>query len=1491
MLKFGQIRSGVDGQRGSFERLVRHLAEVNPPAGAAEFRPIEGAGGDGGVEAYWVCTDGTEAGYQAKFHERPGDIDWPKLDSSVRTALENRPALTHLTVAMPCDLTDKRRQRGTSAREKWDKRVQSWKQIAFPRDVAFEFLGVSQIERLLTEQNAVGLREYWFGEKTLSAEWFAEQFARTVTRLEERYHPEDHVDVNASQFFRSLRGSSDWRLGYNPLVKELIEALTDTPEPSSRDAGWYAALTKSIDLLADLARAPIAPGATFPVEHWIQACSTATDALDRALTLLHEKEGTGSQTYERNQRRAMLGELGRVLSTIAERLRSTFQAADLSRYGIIVGEAGSGKSHLMAAEVAAALNAGEPAIMLLGTDFTLGEEPGLQIARRLELGALTTERFLGALEAAAAARGTRALICIDALNEGGGWRFWRERLASFAAQVRANSRLALCISCRDVYAEKVLTAAAREHAAAVEIEGFQSDAELERAATVYMDQRGIARPATPWLPPEFANPLFLRTACVSLERQGMRQFPLGLRGARKMLSFYLDAAANTLDTEYDGTDELAPSLRKAVIEIAGDMAAKRADYVERRTAGRILEAAFESYRCPPGKTWLDLMRLRGLLRADPPECDPSTEADPLEAREDVLRFAFQRIQDQLIAKSLTQDCKGPDNLFEKGGPLAFMIGRWGIEEHWRGVFVALAIEFADEWAAEIVDYMPGKWGNAWSAPSLQEAFVESVRWRQHGSFGPRSLELLNAMDWQTTPIDLLIELSAVEGHPWNGDKLHENLTQRPMPERDAFWTTRINGNVELRGPAHRLTDWGLGTGPATASDETIRLALSTLGWLFTATNMALRDRATKAAAQILIRHPSAIDEFFARFAEVDDVYVLERVLAAVAGGCLRDPNINRLKLAAAATWRHVFGKRVVPAHLLLRDYARLIIELANERGHLPEGCDLARCRPPYGSAAPRFGLDKAKVKDEADAVGDYYIFDSCTGLAGDFGTYTVKQRIREFSSVRRSRPRPLRLSEAFDKFKQRWIVGDELKESLLNILTLTAPRDHRGQDEPSRAESFAHADRELRRLLSGTAILAFAMDVLPFLQGQEGWSGIGDELGQIDDEQARLWIAQRALRLGWNKDLFPHDYSSGSETSRATRIERIGKKYQWIAYHELLAKLSDNYWLAPEWEDGASRAYDTPVDLPFLRDLELTIAPREEGDSVPMSDGLPAVPRLTLAAVPTAEMEPWVFDDKVARERLGLAVCPDIEVTSGEWLTLYRYTSRMTRHAPVEDRSGAPFRLNDFHFVLMAGMKIGQAAEFARRMRSSWSDFHHDWMTWGDLTDGPYLYEAGVRGTWPDTEWVETDGFRSPRATYLRFCREYRWERHLDGTLPTGFSLQVPNPWLLKDLGLHANPHVPGVWADAAGRATIVSNVGGGNSYCLVRRDAMEAVLLDRGVTPLWVGVGERTAWPNPKENAGPRRRWNGVIWTDGDDGKMEAWTEDFIPSLGLWQRRRLNWS
>src|SRR3712207_4217574 len=101
MVDFSQIRSYKTGARDAFEELVCQLARLDKPDAFREFRRVEGAGGDGGLEAYWLLPDGAKIGYQAKYFLHSRDIDWAQIDESVEQAIATHPTLKRYVVALP----------------------------------------------------------------------------------------------------------------------------------------------------------------------------------------------------------------------------------------------------------------------------------------------------------------------------------------------------------------------------------------------------------------------------------------------------------------------------------------------------------------------------------------------------------------------------------------------------------------------------------------------------------------------------------------------------------------------------------------------------------------------------------------------------------------------------------------------------------------------------------------------------------------------------------------------------------------------------------------------------------------------------------------------------------------------------------------------------------------------------------------------------------------------------------------------------------------------------------------------------------------------------------------------------------------------------------------------------------------------------------------------------------------------------------------------
>jgi hypothetical protein len=1460
MLDFTRIIAGVAGQRETFEELVCQIARRVPPNGSSEFRRIHGAGGDGGVEAVWLLKNGEEVGYQAKYYVTSAGIDWGAIDNSVDTALSTHPAMRTMHIAIACSLTGPTKRRtkaGTPTANgwtEWETHKAKWTGNAAALGRAVEFVPwtAPDLEELLTRPETIGLSDYWFGAIELTPERLAAECQRTVDALEERYHPEDHVDVSTRSVFDGLLHNAALRqtiattravlvdtrrLGRRPavlgsadgvrldtidaLATKLIDSMAQPPGP--RDAAAYSGWESTALELRKLLFESIQADGNLLRKAKDKAKAAPSD---RATPIpIEESNDRASLDYHLDG----LGKLQDAVGDVLQLTASSECRADATRFALLDGRAGSGKSHLVASEIERALASRAPALFMIGTDFTTHGTPENQMLAHFEWGQHTFDKMLGALSAQAEAEGTRGLVAIDALNEGAGAALWRTALQGFARRVLAFPNLALCVSCRREYLDHLIVPAVAQMATTVEISGFETPADVERAARVYMDKRGIVRPATPWLNPEFSNPLFLRTTCLALQAEGRTAFPRGMRGTSEVLNFYLTSTGRYLSTSYDGSDVLVGPLRSALLALATSMADARRDSVPRGAAHRIVEQAFEGFAPPANKTWLETLRFRGLLRYDP---DPGTDSkDPLAVPVDVVRFSFQRFGDHLVARALLEGISSPVGLFDPGGKLAFLLTKYGVAYEWSGLFYALFLHFADRYGVELVDELPGGFDDWWDKWPVEDAFVDSIRWRSPTAFSDRTLELLNRLSRYEEDITaLLVELAVVENHPWNVELLHRNLISRTIVERDAFWTVAINAAHDDPGhPLARLTDWSLNSGVGQASDATLDLALATLAWSCTSTSARIRDTASKAVLSILATRPTLAAPLFERFTSCDDPYVVERLYAALYGAALRTLDPATLGEFASVAWSHCF-QGGPPVHLLTRDYARGTIELAVSAGACDPSIDLERCRPPHGSKSPNFSVSKARVDARGERVGAHSILSSCYAGLADFGRYVLEGRVHRFSEARLSGPRPITSDESGEAFFKEVVAGRSDVESAFCELRTAYAKRRVSFDRDSFKVIVPPADR--RRIVRATASLLalltpaqrkrYAAEAKAWVTGSGGheWIIPGKGKGaEFDAQKCKVWVANRALSFGWTAERFPGDRYLSGRSERGGRIERIGKKYQRIAMMELLARLADNFWMKPQWGSGAA-VYDNPLDVEFTRDLEPSIMPADQ-ETTTRAD-LPQVPPVVCEPLPVERRGDWVADPDLPGSRLALATCPDL----GEpgWLTLYRYAGHDI-DAEREDRHlDAPWLQSDFHFLAAVLLSPDDRERLIKDAVADAYDFH-EWLP-GQTTDGPYVGELARRDTWPDEPWTTLDARVIGRSCSYRAIRptvDFLWESHLDGSLPTGFSRHVPIPWLIRSLGLTADTNNLGVFLDAKGAPTIVTGRakdGDRGSYALVRRDS-----------------------------------------------------------------------
>ena len=161
----------------------------------------------------------------------------------------------------------------------------------------------------------------------------------------------------------------------------------------------------------------------------------------------------------------------------------------------------------------------------------------------------------------------------------------------------------------------------------------------------------------------------------------------------------------------------------------------------------------------------------------------------------------------------------------------------------------------------------------------------------------------------------------------------------------------------------------------------------------------MRDWVTKALVQLLRGHLDVMRLLLVRFWEVDDPYVVQRVVVIAFGALMRSDEADRIAATelAETVQQLVFTPPMRRPDELLLDAARGIVEWAVAKEVLPSE-SLSAIKRPYGFPAlgnpPKMEALEAKYgykEDQKDDERYSQIFYSVTGM-GDFGRYVIEFR-------------------------------------------------------------------------------------------------------------------------------------------------------------------------------------------------------------------------------------------------------------------------------------------------------------------------------------------------------------------------------------------------------------------------------------------------------------------------------------------------------------------
>lgn len=984
----------------------------------------------------------------------------------------------------------------------------------------------------------------------------------SISNAKDRYTPELHVDTSASNIFEPLGRTHT----FVENVEDRLEDLSDEAsslfsdnyisvlEDANEDA--YLDLRETVEKIPELLQDIDQVSEEIPIQELnktLEQADEATKELEPELRTL--KEEAEEENRESTEKRALYhfrqvrGEVYNLQKFVDSQDLQVAETPALK----LLGKAGMGKTHLLCNVARNRVEEGYPTVLVLGENFS-DRDVWAQIIERFGLNC-TTEDFLGVLNSLGESRGVRSLLMIDALNESPDPRVWARQLPGILKKLEDYPYIGICVSCRTGYEELVIPDNIEEQIVETRHGGFR-DVEYD-AVRKFFDEHGIEHSSIPVLKREFQVPLFLKLFCENLERHGQSRISHGPEGLTQIFEGYINGVNDRLWRRLD-YDPGENKVRKAVDALAREMA-DEGEGTKRLPKNRAKDIVNDVL---PGRRYSESLYRHILSEGVISEVVPFEE----NASESV-RFSYDKFADHMLAQQYL-NLYVDDDFGEAVAENKNLQDIFNNLNLYSDLIKAFAIHLPEQEGVEIFEYL--------DSDEILTLFIKSLRWRDPETLTDADGGLKEEVEeylWEEIEIldDLhelwrvLLTLATSNEHLLNAEYLHNVLIEKKRVAIDFNWSKFLHEEFKKEtSEVFRLINWGYSLEhEPIESPELKRLMSISLSWFFSCPNRYVRDRATKSMINVVGSDLEVYIGLIEHFRDINDLYILERIYAAAYGGVLRHRESDTVTELADTIYELEFEDDDPTPHLLIRDYARGIIELAN---HQIESytVDLDKARPPYDSSV---SVDIPTPEELGEQVTGR-LEDAETDLESCFWVGLTGSGFE---------------GDGFSDFA-RYIVGTNHDSSHVHGYDLSGP-------------------------------------------------------------EALRWITKRVFDLGWHPDYFgdfDHYLNRWSNHGRRTRKpERFSKKYQWIAYYELVAWITDNCNFS---NPITERPYNGPWAY-FNRDIDPSVLDPEP-DSDVILNGIAEYDCL----IDEVSTEEWIEDHEEFPDLVPLL---ELSANGEEWVPLH----------------------------------------------------------------------------------------------------------------------------------------------------------------------------------------------------------------------------------------------
>ena len=1045
----------------------------------------------------------------------------------------------------------------------------------------------------------------------------------------------------------------------------------------------------------------------------------------------------------------------------------------------VTGNAGIGKSHLLAAECQSLMNNQQFAVLLLAGNC-YSDLPILdQLSQDCEL-KYSFDEFISILEMIGVEHHTCVLLCIDALNETANYRLWKTGLISLSQKIKKCTHVKLAVTYRMEYEKSVVQDALLsedEDVYRIVHTGFASNG--LKASKQFFDYYRIPFTLYEYFESEMENPLFLTLYCKTYrndEASLPTLYDRLVESANKNIFPILEKRYKLIGFTED--DNIVQSLVDEISTLAFDR--KEKNILESDLAS----IPFWTANDLPLRPFMSLLAKENLVHTN------------LIAGNERYFFAYDQMNDYFFARSLfshdMSDMSIRKTLYED---ILQVNDNNIVNLSNSDVFVICCAIYAQKFGKECIDLID-ELPEGFEQGYIVKSYIRSFIWRNK-EYISSNVFLAVAQKYKVSREDfwnVLVGNSIKHNHPLNSDFLHTLLMSFRLSERDYYWTKYINEIFyDESNRLMQLVKMYSSGQSIQMSKEQARQLLILCGWLLSSSNRMLRDYTSEAMIEILRNEFDLCIVILKAFEKVNDPYIIERLYGVVFGACCKRRRKGNTVYIALAEYVYstIFDQEFIYPDILLRDYARLIIERFLWENPDYNGCIVhEKIIPPYKSF-PIEQIDEDYINKKYDG-GLWQIKSSMSfeghGMYGDFGRYVFQSALKYFD-----------------------VDEDEMYKQAMSFI--------------------------------------------------------------IND-------------LGYTNELDKGNNYWGYDRSETKKVERIGKKYQWIAMHNILARVSDQCDIDTDYSETPK--FEGPWE-PFVRDFDPTLNFKlTKSDEIPIFDEISELKKATrdehlkVDVSNIDSVSEWLDSDGIFFAempkalilsdsngtqwiRLSNYICSGREQLKAErlltWSWLYAYF--VTEEQFEQFQVAATDRV-DFSSSKGIGLDPQSYSVFNRE---------YPWSPSCDLLNKSSSVESGVVLNMPEEKEVEQEVlnvefleqylksldadsnqvFSDQELNQHLFKKEIVrkpvlkqigeiihasmnlvWESEYDASKDNTLSMNVPCPMLIEQLHLH-QADIDGLYYDSNEKiAAFDLNISQKESGVVLRKDLLDAFLKKNNLNLIW---------------------------------------------------------